>query len=235
MGTAGGSGSGSGPRDDRPIVVESGRGRAGELVLLRRGDELQVVCDGTFLIADSNEWSSRALVAAARQWLPDRPLDVLIGGLGMGYALDEDLESPQLHSVTVAEFEPLIVAWFERHMRARASRVERDARARIVVADVHDVLAAGACYDLIALDTDNGPEWLVREDNARLYDPEGVGLVASAVRDDGVVVFWSPERYVAFERTLGASFARVEAVGATDEVDGRALDYTMYVCLQPRR
>jgi len=221
--------------DERAIVVETGSGRAGELVLLRRGDELQMVCDGTFLIAGSNELSSRALVAAARPWLPARPLDVLIGGLGMGYALDEALDLPGARSVTVAEYEPLIVEWFRRHMRERAARVERDARSRIVVADVHDLLVAGPRYDLIALDTDNGPEWLVRDDNARLYDPGGVALVAAAVRDDGVVVFWSPDRYDTFERTLAASFGRFEVVGATDVVDGRALEYTMYVCLGPRR
>ena len=220
---------------DEAVVIERGRGRAGELVLLRRGDELQVVCDGTFLIAGSNERSSRALVTAARLQLPARPLDVLIGGLGMGFALDEALDLPGVRSVTVAEYEPLIVEWFARHMRERAARAERDTRSRIVVADVHDLLVAGPRYDLIALDSDNGPEWLVRDDNARLYDPGGVALVAAAVHDDGVVVFWSPDRYDAFELTLAASFERVETVGATDVVDGRALDYTMYVCLQARR
>ena len=66
------------------VVVELGRGRSGELVLLRRGDELQLVCDGAFVIASCNERSSRALVAAARPFLPKGPLDVLIGGLGLG-------------------------------------------------------------------------------------------------------------------------------------------------------
>ena len=96
------------------VVVELGRGRSGELVLLRRGDELQLVCNGAFVIASCNERSSRALVAAARPFLPAGPLDVLIGGLGMGYALDEALDLPGLVSVTVAEYEPLIVTWYAR-------------------------------------------------------------------------------------------------------------------------
>ena len=88
------------------------------------------------MIAGCNERSSRALIAAARPHLPRRPLDVLIGGLGMGYALDEALDLPVLRGVTVAEYEPLIVRWFATHMRERAARAERDARSRIVVADV---------------------------------------------------------------------------------------------------
>ena len=219
--------------DEPLVVVERGDGRSGELALLRRGGELRIVCNGAFVIASSNERSSRALIAAARPYLPDRPLDVLIGGLGMGYALDEALDLPDVHRVTVAEYEPLIVRWFTRHMRERAARAERDARSRIVVADVDDLLAPGR-YDLIALDTDNGPQWLLRADNARLYDAGGLRRVARALRPDGVVVFWSPERYESFERALAEIFGAVSAVPATDVVDGRALEYTMYVGRAPR-
>ncbi len=214
-------------------VLETGAGRAGELVLLRRGAELQVVCDGAFLIASCNERSSRALVAAARPFLPARPLDVLIGGLGMGYALDEALDLPA-RSVTVAEYEPLIVEWFATYMRERAERAEGDPRSRIVVADVADLLDGPARYDLIALDTDNGPEWLVRADNAPLYGADGLARAARALRPDGVVVFWSPERYASFEDALAGAFAAVEAAPASDVVDGRTMDYTMYVCRRPR-
>jgi spermidine synthase len=214
-------------------VLETGAGRAGELVLLRRGAQLQVVCNGAFLIASCNERSSRALVAAARPSLPARPLDVLIGGLGMGYALDEALDLPA-RSVTVAEYEPLIVEWFATYMRERAARAAGDPRSRIVVADVADLLDAPARYDLIALDTDNGPEWLVRADNAPLYGADGLARAARALRPEGVVVFWSPERYPSFEDALAGAFAAVDVVPANDMVDGRLMDYTMYVCRRPR-
>jgi len=220
--------------DESAIVVERGRGRSGELALLRRRGELQLVCDGAFVIASCNEQSSRALVSAARPFLPAGPLDVLIGGLGMGYALDEALGLPELRSVTVAEYEPLIVEWFAHHMRERAARAERDARSRIVVSDVHDLLRAGSRYSLVALDTDNGPHWLIRTGNARLYEASGVRLAAGAVDPQGVVVFWSPERYAEFEATLCDSFADVLAQPATDVVAGRDVQYTMYVCRGPR-
>ena len=99
---------------------------------------------------------------------------------------------------------------------------------------MHDLLQAGPRYDLIALDTDNGPQWLIRADNARLYEAGGVRLVAGAVRPNGVVVFWSPERYEGFEARLRESFRRVAAQQATDVVDGRDVDYTMFVCREPR-
>ena len=137
--------------------------------------------------------------------------------------------------MTVAEVaEPLIVEWYATHMRERASRAERDARSRIVVADVADLLPGGPRYDLIALDTDNGPQWLLRAGNARLYEAGGLRQVAAAVRRSGVVVFWSPERYPEFEAVLAESFGDVRASPVSDVVDGRTLDYTMYVCRTPR-
>lgn len=214
-----------------PVVVERREGRSGELVLRGGDDGWEVILNGTFLIASVNEASSRALTTAASPFVPARPLSVLIGGLGMGYALDEVLKLESLERVTVAEYEPVIVEWFERYFAERASRLRRDARAHIVVADVADVLRdSPAAFDLIALDTDNGPAWLVREGNAGLYDTAGIELMRGALRPNGVAVFWSPESYGWFEQRLRSSFAAVTLTQAHDRVHGRQLAYTMYVC-----
>jgi hypothetical protein len=42
-------------------------------------------------------------------------------------------------------------------------------------------------------------------------------------------VFWSPEQYPAFEGDLRDVFDEVETVAAVDAIDGRPLEYTMYV------
>ena len=127
----------------------------------------------------------------------------------------------------------MVVRWFREHggePARRAGAAERAGRARIVVADVADLLAAGdAAWDVIALDTDNGPEWLVRGENARLYASSGLCRVRAALRPGGVAVFWSPEQYPAFEGDLRDVFDEVETVAAVDVIDGRPLDYTMYV------
>ena len=213
------------------VVVERREGRSGELVLRRRGEQWEVVLDGTFLIASVNEASSRALVRAALPFLPDRPLDVLIGGLGMGYALDEALGLAPPARVTVAEFEPVVVEWFERYFGERASRLRRDARSQVVVADVADVLRdSPAAFDLIALDTDNGPSgWCAARTPTSTTSP-GSSTVRRALRPGGVAVLWSPEPYDWFERRLLRVFASVTTSEAHDEVQGRRLAYTMYVC-----
>jgi spermidine synthase len=192
-----------------------------------------VISNGSFLISTENEASSRALVTAAAAWLPQGPLQILIGGLGLGYALDEALRLPRAETVTVAELEPVVVSWFERYGGERARRAAADRRASVVVADVMDVLRTAAeTYDLICLDTDNGPRWLVREPNAALYGDGGIRAAFHALRPGGVAVFWSPERYAAFEAALAARFPLLRDVVATDVVHGRSLEYVMYVAVK---
>ena len=213
--------------------IERAEGVSGELVLRRGPAGLEIVAGGVFLVSAANAASSRALVGAAWQYARGGPLDVLIGGLGIGDALDEALACERVVTVTVAELEPVIVRWFREYgggQARRAEAAERSGRARIVVADVAELLARSAgSWDVVALDTDNGPEWLVRGENARLYASSGLCRVRTALRPGGVAVVWSPERYPSFEGDLRDVFDEVEAVAAVDVIDGRPLEYTMYV------
>ena len=213
--------------------IERADGVSGELVLRRGPAGLEIVAGGVFLVSAANAASSRALVGVAWPFVQGGALNVLIGGLGIGDALDEALACERVASVTVAELEPVVVRWFRAHggePASRADAAERAGRARLVVADVADLLAGSdAVWDLIALDTDNGPEWLVRGENGRLYSTSGLCRVRAALRPGGVAVFWSPEEYPAFEGDLRDVFDAVEMVTAVDVIDGRPLEYTMYV------
>lgn len=232
-------------------VLERAAGRCGELLLRRSGDDLEVIADGTFLISSANADSSEALITAGLPYVASAAtaegggagapvasggvagLEVLIGGLGLGYALDVALVEPRVGHVTVAEYEPLIVDWFRKYGGRRAERLaagEAAGRAEVVVADVAEVLREHpGAFDVVALDTDNGPDWLVREANAGLYDEAGVALAHAALRPGGVAVFWSPERYDWFATRMASAFSHVHEVAAHDEIGGRRHEYTMYV------
>jgi spermidine synthase len=212
--------------------IERAEGVSGELVLRRGPAGLEVVANGVFLVSAANAASSRALVHAAWPHVRGDAMDVLIGGLGIGDALDEALACGRVATVTVAELEPVIVRWFREHggqAARRAEEAERTGRAHLVVADVAGLLDEPARWDVVALDTDNGPEWLVRGENAGLYAPAGLRRVHAALRPGGVAVFWSPDRYPLFEGDLADVFDGLERVPAVDVIDGRAHEYTMYV------
>lgn len=213
-------------------VLERSEGRSGELVLRRAGAALEIIVNGCFLISTANDMSSRAMITAALPFVAGDRLRVLIGGLGLGYALDEALICRRVAEVTVAEYEPTVVRWFREHGGERAGRAaaaEVRGRAVIVIADVADLLPRTEPFDLICLDTDNGPDWLVRDENAALYERDGIDLACRALRPGGAVVFWSPDRAPALRRRLQERFPQVLEQAAHDVIAGRRRDYVMYV------
>lgn len=226
-------------------VLARAAGRTGELVLRRRGSDLEVIAGGIFLMSSANAASSAALIAAGLAALPaedgaPRPgesrlcgLELIIGGLGLGYSLDVALAEPRIGRVTTVEIEPLIVDWFRVFGEGRAERfaaAERAGRADILVGDVLEVLhASPGAHDLIALDTDNGPDWLVRAENASLYAEAGLAAACAALRPGGVAVYWSPEHNAEFAARVAAVFGDAHTVTAHDTIGGRRHEYTMIV------
>ena len=87
-------------------VVETVRGRGGELVLRRDGEALEVIENGVFLMDTRNGESERLLVT--RALTPGA--HVLIGGLGVGFSLRAALDAGAA-SVVVVEREPAVIAW----------------------------------------------------------------------------------------------------------------------------
>ncbi len=193
---------------------------------------LELFCkDGIFMIRANglelmngfSHDSETAFGRLAAELAPNAAPNILIAGLGLGYTLAAASEAlgPR-GTITVAEFSPAVIAWFERHVRAS---VLPDLPGNVVIreADAIAHLKSGTRYDLILLDIDNGPEPLVRASNATLYDREGLDLLRHALAVEGRVLLWSgfeSERFEALAREAGFTVARrVVANGTRPELD----------------
>ncbi len=123
---------------------------------------------------------------------------VLVGGLGMGFTLAAALESVGSNAeVWVAELIPEVVEWNRGPLGARSGYPLNDPRTRVHVSDVADLLRRNRGYfDVIALDVDNGPEGLTSSRNDRLYTMKGIASAQDALREGGVLAYWSagPDR-----------------------------------------
>ena len=164
---------------DRPQVIDRRQTARGELVLRRAGGHFEVIADGTFLMDTRDGRSERELVRAAAA--DGRDLRLLIGGLGVGFSLDEALAGTGVSEVVVVEIEPAVVEWARTHLRGLTAHGLDDPRVRLVVDELYrHLLADPARYDGICLDVDNGPGWLVHPANAALYDEPGLALLCGA-------------------------------------------------------
>jgi spermidine synthase len=211
-------------------TVARASSRRGELVLRRRDDgHLELRANGVFVMDTLEHTSERALAEHALELAGDHPLRVLVGGLGLGFTLGAVLADHRVHLCTVVEIEPDLVGWLSDGTVPHGSELLADRRVDVQVADVADVLgAAAAPYDLVLLDVDNGPGYLVHDTNAALYAPPALSAARSALAPGGILVVWS----AAAAPNLNAALREVFGNADEQEYDvtghGRVGQYFLY-------
>src|SRR5690606_506674 len=129
---------------------------------------------------------------------------VLIGGLGLGFTLRAALRALRDDAeVVVAELMAEVIAWNADPRYDLSAEAMDDPRVRIVHDDVTAVLRASpGAGGAIMLDTDNGPEGMLRSENAALYASRGVASTVAALRRGGQIVYWSVADDPGFVATL---------------------------------
>lgn len=216
---------------ERTIEVARDTTARGELVLRRRPDgALELRANGVFVM-DTEETSSEQALATRALALHTRPAAVLVGGLGLGYTLAAVLADERVEQVTVVEIEPALVAWM-RDGTLPGGALLADPRVRATVGDVADVLrdSTGSAYDLVLLDVDNGPGYLVHDANAGLYEAPALEQARRATRPGGTVVVWSAAQAPGLAATMERVFGRwrTEAHACDVDLQGRAETYWLY-------
>jgi spermidine synthase len=189
-------------------VVQLGRESDGgsELALLRRGEVVQLVVDGVFAMDTAHTATERALAERALARLRGARLQVLVGGLGLGFTTAALLADRRVSRVVVVELHAPLVRWMRQGLVPHAAGLLEDPRVEVTVADVADAVPAlpAGSLDALLLDVDNGPGFLVHAGNTRVYSPPFLTAAARTLRRGGVLGVWSadpaPDLALALER-----------------------------------
>jgi spermidine synthase len=188
-------------REVEYVEVARARSERGEVVLRRRRDPhapetapsaLELRVNGVFVM-DTRETTTETELAIAALAEVQSPSCVLVGGLGLGFTVREVLADHRVEHVVVAEIEDALVRWFRDGTIPHGRPFLADDRVSISVADVQQVIEESPpeSFDLVLLDVDNGPDFLVYDDNAAIYEPGFLRGVSRALRPGGVVAVWS--------------------------------------------
>jgi spermidine synthase len=196
---------------------------------VRRRDDgsIELRVNGVFVMDDVETTSEERL---GRAVLELGAKDILVGGLGLGHTLRTLLASPDVRRVIVAELHPEIVGWM-RDGAIPGAELLADPRTEIVIDDVRAVVAAQppASLDAILLDVDNGPDFLVHDANAQVYDAPFLATCAERLRPGGAVCIWSMADSAALRRAMATELANVRAEAVPVTLQGRDEQYWVFI------
>lgn len=205
----------------------------GEVVLRERHTEgaptvVELRVNGVFVMDTFETSSERALATVALAQVA-APAHVLVGGLGLGFTLREVLDDQRVERVTCVELEECLVGWMRDGTLAHGPALLAEDRVNLVTADVADVLteAAPDSFDLVLLDVDNGPDYLVHDANGSLYEAPLLALAARATRQ--VLVVWSASESGDLQQAMTEATGNCEAHSYQVLLGSRAEIYWLYV------
>lgn len=218
----------------------------GEISLRRRLEptlqidvfEVKIGDDGLMssLITDGEEAVSTLGLAATN----NTDLDVIVGGLGLGYTAKTALDDPRVRTLRVVDALAPVIDWHRRGLVPIGTALADDDRCELVLGDFFDLAARGfafgddapTSFDAVLLDIDHSPRHLLDPRNATFYEMPGIERLAACLRPGGVFSLWSndppDEPYVA---ALSAVFDRAvaEIVTFPNVLTGVDTSSTIYI------
>jgi spermidine synthase len=201
----------------------------GELVLSRRADgHLELRANGVFVMDTENTHTEKALASLALEQVT-KAEDVLIGGLGLGFTTEQVLTDPRVRRVVTVEIEPALVGLMRDGTVPHGPGLLADPRLEIRIADIQDAILADEYYDLILLDVDNGPGYLVHDHNAEVYAAPFLTRLQKALGPKGVLVIWSASQEPALQAQLEAVFGNATEHAYDVQLGTRPEKYFLYL------
>ena len=182
----------------------------GELILRRRripmlGDEVvyEVILNGEFLMSSLFHAVEEALADLGLAVTPPGPLDVLVGGLGLGYTAAAALRHPNVSSLSIVEYLGPVIEWHGKGLVQLGAELTGDPRTCFIETDFFasatrpregfDPMLPGRKFHAILLDIDHSPRHWLNPRHSALYSREGLTTLGQNLHKGGVFAMWSDE------------------------------------------
>jgi spermidine synthase len=217
----------------------------GELTLRRRRDP--VANEDVYEVKLGDEYLMSSLFTLAEEELARLGLDavegenleVLVGGLGLGYTAVTALDDERVTSMTVVDALPAVIDWHQRHLLPVSAQLVGDARTTLAIGDFFAWMRDDAAprFDAILLDVDHSPRHQLNPSHADLYTVDGLRRLRGHLTSRGAFALWSDDPPDdEFMAKLDAVFpgARAQLVRFDNPLTGGISSNTVYVAQQNR-
>ena len=137
---------------------------------------------------------------------PDATLDVVVGGLGLGYTARAVLRDPRVRSLTVVEALGEVIRWHEGDLLPDTRGLTSDPRIRLQPGDFFamaegtseitagfDPAEPGRRWHAVLLDIDHTPHHVLHPSHAAFYTPAGLQRLRRHLHPGGIFALWSDD------------------------------------------
>jgi len=220
----------------------------GELTLRRRHDPLvdaevyEVKLGDEYLMSSLFTLAEEELARLGLDAVTGENLQVLVGGLGLGYTAVTALDDVRVASMTVVDALPAVIDWHERQLLPVSARLVGDPRTRLALGDFFAWMRddagpsrgsnAASTYDAILLDVDHSPRHQLDPSHADLYTVDGLRRLRGHLTEHGVFALWSDDppddEFMAVLSTVFPG-ARAQVVRFDNPLTGGISANTVYV------
>lgn len=201
----------------------------------------EVKLDDDFLMSSQFTVGEIALARLGLEPLPDTDLEVMVGGLGLGYTAKAVLEDSRVSSLLVVEALGEVIEWHRRHLVPLGVGLTSDPRCRFRQADFFSLAAdprgldpsiPGRRFHAVIVDIDHSPQHVLAPAHAAFYEPDGLRALVGGLHPGGVFALWSndpPDEH--FSAVLAQVFheSRAHVVEFHNPLQERTATNTVYV------
>ncbi len=176
----------------------------GDLTLRRRKEPLlqnqevfEVKLGDEYLMSSLFTESERQLATLGLSTL-EGELDVVIGGLGLGYTAAEALKNKMVSRLLVIDLFQAVIDWHQAGLIPNGDVLTKDPRCELRQGDFFALARTGfdannpnRKFDAVLLDIDHSPEHFLNETNKSLYTSYGLAAVRNQLKPGGCFALWS--------------------------------------------
>lgn len=204
-------------------------------------DVLEIKLGDEHLMSSLFTESEIALARLGLAELPGDNLDVVVGGLGLGYTARAVLQHEPVGALIVVEFLDAVIEWHRTGLLPLGRELLADERCRLVHGDFFvmarsesgfDPETSGRRFDAILLDIDHSPEAFLDDRSSSFYQPDGLSALAAHIKPGGVFGLWSNDKPDgAFRDRLASVFPKAWAEPVTfhNPLQHRPFTQTIYL------
>ena len=204
-------------------------------------DVFEIKLGEEFLMSSLFTASEIALAELGLATLEGNELDVVVGGLGLGYTANAVLEHDKVGSLIVVDALEAVIDWHQSGLLPLGPTLTSDPRCRFVHGDFFALAASEdgfdpdspkRQFDAILVDIDHSPDFLLDPQNAAFYTPDGLRKLATHLKPGGVFGLWSNDQSdETFTSRLREVFAqaRAEPVMFHNPLQDREATQTIYL------